>query len=105
MIFLPKFQLYIEAYDTFFPENRARGRVNIFVGRNSDVIFFEDPASYRINVNEYQALFETIFTVNAIDPDNVSQLNSFISPIMIHVSIYCYMTVNSDLPSYVIKSM
>ncbi|KAH3862863.1 hypothetical protein DPMN_025838 [Dreissena polymorpha] len=66
------FRLVLQAYDSFYPTNRATMYMYIFVQRNSDIIVFDTTLSYFVEVNEYRQLFNEIYRVSATDPDGDS---------------------------------
>lgn len=62
------FLLKIQAYDSYFPNNRASVTVFFSIIRNSNVPRFNQPG-YSFTVNEYHVLLNPVFRVTATDSD------------------------------------
>ncbi|WAQ95973.1 FAT4-like protein, partial [Mya arenaria] len=62
-------ELELQAYDSFYPNNRATAFIWITVVRNGDTIVFDTNPSYYVEVNEYRKTADEIYRVTAVDPD------------------------------------
>jgi hypothetical protein len=71
------FQLYVIAYDSDVPENKARVEVQITVDRNQGIPQFQ-PAVYNIRLDEFYDLAVSVVNITAVDlVDNVRLQISF----------------------------
>ena len=67
------FQLYIVAYDSMVPENKARAQVVITVDRNLGIPQFLQ-GFYNIELDEFYNLAVSVVNITAVDQlDNVSR--------------------------------
>lgn len=63
-------QLKATAYDTFYPDNKAKTTVRINVRRNQNEPQFSQSA-YETEINEYHQFGVLVLTVSAADADRV----------------------------------